>query len=226
MIDARTVILIRHGDTNLNDTNPDDDLIRGWAEVPLNAQGKAQAEAVARSLIGRLPDAMVASDLARAWETAKIISQVTGLPISQVSQSFRPWHVGEFEGQPTKQAVPRIIAHAEHTPDTPLPGGESFNEFRFRFFQGLYNALDRFTGEVAIVAHHRNERLLCAWQSADWPSTGLVKIDDFNKKGAAPGTCTPYQIPMHRLATIVQMNDFAFGDGREEQYNFPLLQSA
>jgi 2,3-bisphosphoglycerate-dependent phosphoglycerate mutase len=77
MAKHKRILLIRHGETDWNRT----ERIQGMEDIPLNALGLAQAEAVAIEL-GKIVigDAeMVSSDLVRTRETAKPIIEATGL---------------------------------------------------------------------------------------------------------------------------------------------------
>ena len=74
----RRVYLLRHGDVNYFDEQgrpfrPD--------TVPLNADGRRQAEAAARELAAVPLDRVIASDLVRSVETAGIITAGRGLLI-------------------------------------------------------------------------------------------------------------------------------------------------
>ena len=61
------IIIIRHGETEWNKTGR----FQGHSDVPLSAEGRAQAEALGRHLALDHVDAIYASDLIRAMETMK-----------------------------------------------------------------------------------------------------------------------------------------------------------
>lgn len=202
---VRDLELIRHGSTDLNSNDTSVDRIRGHKDVPLNEEGKAQAAATGDQLKRNPPDALVASDLCRAKLTAQIISEKTGVPVSWVTEHFRPWDAGQLTGQKSSMAVPIMAQFAEHRPDEPLPGGESFHTFLGRFFIGLDEALQRHPqGRVGIVAHHRNERVLHAWRAKGFPLDGSIDIKTFNQKGEHTGGATPFQIPADRVRAVAQ----------------------
>jgi broad specificity phosphatase PhoE len=200
---VRDLLLIRHGETDMNESATSGnsvDKIRGHTDIPLNEAGKQQAaltgEQLSRS--GVKPDAVVTSDLCRAKLTAQIIAQHLGVPINEVSDHFRPWDAGKLTGQKSEKAVPIMAQFAQHAPNQKLPGGESFNAFRTRFFVGLANALQKHQGLLAVVSHHRNERLLHAWQAAGFPADGSIDTKTFNKKGEATGKAQHFKIPVDR----------------------------
>jgi broad specificity phosphatase PhoE len=67
---ARVLYLVRHGET---DWNLEPVRCQGWADVPLNERGRAQARELGRSLAGRGIELVVTSHLARARETAELV---------------------------------------------------------------------------------------------------------------------------------------------------------
>ena len=73
------ILAIRHGETAWNvDTR-----IQGHLDIPLNATGREQASRLARALLGHAPiDAICSSDLSRALQTARIVADATGAPLS------------------------------------------------------------------------------------------------------------------------------------------------
>lgn len=184
----RTIIFIRHGSTDLNSDDNSVDRLRGWKDVPLNPDGKKHAEYTAKLLQDNPPGKIVTSDLKRAVETAEIISKITGAPVVWETEKFRPWNVGKYTGQLSSKAVPIIGEYAKSKPFYQIPDGESFDTFRRRFFSGLDEALDKYPGLLAVVSHHRNERLLKAWIAADYPTNNAIDIKVFNQKGEKPGT--------------------------------------
>ncbi len=202
--DERDIMVIRHGATKLNNDDISVDRLRGWTDVPLSDDGKKEAEKLGQKLKADPPDVLVSSDLSRAAETADIISQAIGVKVSEKSQAFRPWDVGKYAGQTTKDAIPILADYAENKPDEPVPGGkdspgESFNSFKDRLLSGLQAALDKYDGRLGIVTHHRDERLLHAWAADGFPADGSVDINTFNQKGEPTGAICPLSIPTTAL---------------------------
>jgi broad specificity phosphatase PhoE len=195
VIETRDIQIVRHGATALNNSDVSVDRIRGWKDIPLSPEGKVEAKRLGREMRKDKPDVIVSSDLSRAADTAKIISKITKVPISEVSKDFRPWDVGDYAGLISKKALPLLARHVDN-PDKTCPGGESFNQFRSRFLNGVRRVLERYEGKVAIVAHHRNERILVAWAKVGFPADGDIDIKVFTEKGDAPGTVREMAIPM------------------------------
>jgi probable phosphoglycerate mutase len=180
------MLIIRHGATVLNERHDSPDQIRGWKDVPLDAHGKREAKEVARQLAHAGIEAIWSSDLQRARATAEELGKTTGAPITY-THMLRPWNLGELTGKTTKDVMPKVRHHVMH-PDEIVKDGESFNSFKSRTFAGMREAM-RHTPEqvLAIVTHHRVERLLNAWDAAGQPDDEAVDIPTMLDKGEDPG---------------------------------------
>ena len=89
----RRLILLRHGQTTYNATNR----MQGHLDSPLSETGLAQARSAAE-LVAKLGGSkIVASDLQRAANTAQIIADRLGLPVSTDAR-LRETHLGEWQG--------------------------------------------------------------------------------------------------------------------------------
>lgn len=86
------LLLIRHGQSEWNA----DGRWQGQADPPLTDLGRAQAHHAARSL--GVVDAIVASDLQRAAETAAIISEELGVGPLVLDPDLRERDAGEWSG--------------------------------------------------------------------------------------------------------------------------------
>lgn len=197
-----TFTFIRHGTTRMN--NQDDtsqDRIRGWTNVPLNEDGVKDAEKAGKKLEGSGIKVIVHSDLDRSAQTAKIVNKEGELGATLVSTpKLRPWNLGKYTAKPTSEVMSEIAAYILEKPDEPVPDGESFNDFRARCFAGFQYALKRANGRsFAVVAHHRNERLMTSWDKAGQPADHSIDLDEFVKKGDAPGGIVEYEINPRRL---------------------------
>lgn len=105
------------------------------------------------------------------------------------SKSFRPWDVGEHTGEPQDSVYKHMERYARETPDKKVPGGESFNAFKTRFLGAIKRVRRDFPGEtVAIVTHHRGDRIFPAWKAAGFPDNEDVDLDVFlDPGGIDPG---------------------------------------
>jgi len=88
------LFLVRHGETVDNARQ----LMQGQLQGALNAKGTAQAEDVARQLQDEHFDAIIASDLRRAIQTAEIIARPHQLPVV-TTPLLRERDWGDFTGR-------------------------------------------------------------------------------------------------------------------------------
>lgn len=196
---VRKIQLVRHGATRLNNNDISVDRIRGWKDIPLSEDGRKEAKRLGEKMQEEPPDFIVSSDLERTLETAAIISSKTKAPLKIVTKDFRPWNVGDYAGKLSKDVAPILADYAENHPTKAIPGGESFNAFRKRFFGGLAEVLDNKEGVPAIVTHHRGERLLHAWLKAGCPPDDSLDIREFNKKGEHTGAVMHLDLPIQKV---------------------------
>jgi broad specificity phosphatase PhoE len=97
----RLLYLTRHGETDWNAAGR----WQGHTDIPLNAKGRTQAEAVADTLRGVGLSGIVSSDLSRAYETARIVGERLGLPVAYVDTDLRERAFGPFEGLTREECV-------------------------------------------------------------------------------------------------------------------------
>lgn len=200
-MNGTTIFVVRHGATKMNNqTDLSEDRIRGWANVPLSDEGRQEAHKAAAELQKFGIQVVETSDLVRASETAQIIGQAIGVQ-PQPNPKLRPWNLGDFTGQSTKDALPKIAEYATSRQDEPVPGGESFNQFKERALQGVGEAIQRAGGRpLCIVTHHRDERLLRAWEAMGEPPSHEIDLGTFLQKGDPPGGVFEMQINPAALA--------------------------
>jgi broad specificity phosphatase PhoE len=96
MIKPTTLYLIRHGQTEYNRMG----LLQGRGiDAPLDQLGQEQSYAVARYLKQENIDCVYSSSLTRARNTAQIISEQLGLPLSGSFADLDEMHFGVAEGR-------------------------------------------------------------------------------------------------------------------------------
>ena len=140
-----TIILIRHGETDLNTAR-----ILQPPDTPLGAHGIAQAAAVAQRVAALAPQALMSSDLRRAWQTAEAIAATTGLAI-EPEPLLHERNFGDWRGRPW--------GDMELDPATFLgtpPNGESPQVFHDRVALAWAAVLARraqMTGPLVVVSH-------------------------------------------------------------------------
>lgn len=170
------LILVRHGETEGQSS------IRyyGATDVPLSDLGRAQANAARERIPGETFDAVWASSLCRAWESARIIAPRH--PV-RVEWDFREIDFGRWEGL-TREEIERRDPglHADWQAKRPgfeFPDGETRPDFRHRIERGLVRLRETGVQSALVVAHKGVVRTLLELVSAhtlgpDHPDLGGV----------------------------------------------------
>lgn len=200
----QAVTVVRHGSTAMNAENggSTEDRIRGWANVPLSPKGREEVRELGAKLADSGIERIYHSDLDRAHDTAQAISNTTGAPMIAVP-GLRPWHVGQFTGQPSTEVIAEIKDYAKNAPDTALPDGESFNQFRARVFSALQAIMQQSEGrKVALVTHHRVERLIKSWKAAGSSPDGSVDLSVMFSRGDKPATAENVILDLDALNNV------------------------
>ncbi|EHN73243.1 histidine phosphatase family protein [Streptomyces coelicoflavus] len=99
---GRRVILWRHGQTAWNVERR----FQGSTDVELTGTGVAQARRAAGLLVHLRPDAIVASDLVRAANTAAELSVLTGLEVT-LEEGLRETYAGVWQGLTHDEIIAR-----------------------------------------------------------------------------------------------------------------------
>ena len=159
-------ILVRHGQTKWNAGSRGGEHFRGRIEVPLNAKGEAQAEAVARRLAPLDFAAIYASPLRRAQRTAWPLARLRGLPVVSFG-GLLDVDYGEWSGLPHTEVAevwPELYARWRSAPHTvQFPGGEGLADVRRRVADGLDEIAGRHRDGIVVLVGHQvvNKVLLC-----------------------------------------------------------------
>jgi len=148
------VILVRHGETEWNRI----ERFRGRADVPLNANGLAQAEATGRRVAAQWqPAAVYSSPLSRALRTAEAIAKHFGLPV-QPYPGLLDIHYGEWQGltpDEVRQRWPEVAHNWYEAPQLArIPGGETLDDLRARGLATVRELADRHEGETIVLVGH------------------------------------------------------------------------
>lgn len=133
---------IRHGTTEWNLAGK----MQGHRDIPLAEVGRVQAKLLAERLISEKWDGIIASDLSRARETARIISDITKTPVLGLDARLRERSYGKLEGTTLED---RLLRWGEHwrTMDLGLENEE--------------NLLHRWTAFLAEMEHqYKGKRIL------------------------------------------------------------------
>ncbi len=148
------LILIRHGETEWNKQRR----IQGCrSDTRLSQKGLEEADRVAAVLRKERIDAIYASPMKRASETAQIIAEACKLPV-QVFNELREIDAGELDGLFERELTgPYEVVWKEFrngNASTPLPGGESLQDLQKRSSWAVDRMLEKhIDGTVVVVAH-------------------------------------------------------------------------
>ncbi|MDZ7616510.1 MAG: histidine phosphatase family protein [Patescibacteria group bacterium] len=143
---------IRHGESAHNAEGR----IQGHSDVPLSELGRRQSAAVAAALADMPIDALYASPLRRALETAQPIADRIGLPIV-TDPRLKEINAGVFQNR-RRSELPEL--HPEEyqcwlsgDPDFTIPQGESRRALMARGNDALHAIRDAGPAHAVVVSH-------------------------------------------------------------------------
>lgn len=148
------VLLVRHGETEWNRI----ERFRGRADVPLNENGVAQAEATARRVAAEWrPSAIFASPLSRAVRTAEEIARPFRLAV-ELHPGLVDIHYGQWQGLSPQEAKERwpdqLRAWYEAPQMARIPGGETLEQVRSRGLAAVNDLAARHEGGTLVLVAH------------------------------------------------------------------------
>lgn len=191
------LILLRHGETIWNTQKR----LQGHDDSPLSDRGIAQARAIAPSLRALAPARVVASDLGRTRQTARLI----GYQDAPGEPRLRELDMGEWTGRAKDELIasrPEEYAAWRAGRFTPR-GGESWADFTLRIRTALTDWVGRGGGDLLAIVHSGVVRAAC---------NVFIGLAPHHILPVTPGTLTVF--------------DFANGDAsapRLEAYNIGAL---
>jgi broad specificity phosphatase PhoE len=137
-----SLALVRHGETDWNRERR----LQGRADIPLNSTGVEQA----RSLVERFDASewslILSSPLARAWETARVLSAASGIPLGEPAGGLIERSFGSAEGEIVTDAKARWG-------ESRYPGSETQEEVGARGSRFLTEVVQSGVGNVILVSH-------------------------------------------------------------------------
>ncbi|MBI4569800.1 MAG: histidine phosphatase family protein [Planctomycetes bacterium] len=149
-----TLVCLRHGETDFNRRS----VVQGQLDVPLNENGRRQVQRAAARFTGQRFEAVYASDLLRARESAAIIAGALGLE-PRAWAELREQHLGEWQGRPWPEvrelwregvSASGDLANDQFRP----PGGETYAEMFARVFAAFTRIADAHPKGAALVVTH------------------------------------------------------------------------
>jgi probable phosphoglycerate mutase len=174
------ILLIRHGETDWNI----DKRLQGHIDIALNAEGWRQARALALVLENEPLDAIYASDLQRARDTAQAIADLQGQAVL-IDPALRERSYGGFEGLQHHEIAQRhpayFAAWSARALDVRYPDGERVAETMREFSGRVVNAVQRLLNagrhrKIAIVTHGGVLECIYRWAR----QTGFAQPRDFD----------------------------------------------
>jgi broad specificity phosphatase PhoE len=167
------IYMVRHGTTTLNVQNR----YRGRRDVPLDAQGWADAVEAAKALSPVGLAAVYAGPLRRTINTAQVIADECRVPDVRILHGLVNLDYGEWEGMTSAEAAmydPEMFRLYKEDPDNAIcPNGERLTDGQKRIVEAIQLMGERHRGErVAGVTHAVMIRLVAATilrlPGADW----------------------------------------------------------
>jgi broad specificity phosphatase PhoE len=171
-----TLFLVRHGETDWNRSGQ----IMGERPVPLNRHGVAQTQRLAESLQGRSIEALYSSPVARALQTADILSPALHLPVT-VEGGLTEVGVGQWEGRYWKDLTEDSVRHNFYIrpQEARPPGGETLHEVQSRAVAAVERAgAGVRAGSLLFVSHADVLRAILAhYLRIDLQTARQMRID-------------------------------------------------
>ncbi|MGH3032044.1 MAG: histidine phosphatase family protein [Gaiellaceae bacterium] len=146
-----TILLARHGESDWNAARR----WQGHADRPLTEAGRAQAEVLAERLDEIHLDAVYASDLRRARETAEVVARRKGLTV-EIFSALREVDVGSWSGLTRAEAEERFPEGFRRwlAGGPGWEGGETYEEMAERTGHAVRAiAGEHPSGRVLLVSH-------------------------------------------------------------------------
>ncbi|PLC51416.1 phosphoglycerate mutase [Pollutimonas subterranea] len=170
--------LVRHGETEWNANRR----LQGWLDIPLSPVGIRQAEQLAdyfQSPDFDVPiDAIVSSDLNRAFETARISAGHLGLPL-HASPDLRERCYGIYEGRDWAM-LDELRANGGgvdfRNPQQAVEKGESLHDFSARIGEAFEALAQQYQGKSLLVFSHGGV-IDIAWRKARGISLDAARPD-------------------------------------------------
>jgi len=169
------LLLVRHGESTWNAERR----WQGHADAPLTEAGIAQARESARVLAGETLDALLASDLRRAFDTARILGDPHSLA-PRVDARLRELDVGVWNGLRREEIAARwpgaLAAFDAGDPDAPAGGAETRRQLAARVHAALDDLARAHTGGTVLVVAHGGV-LAAATGEAGHANAAVVHLD-------------------------------------------------
>jgi broad specificity phosphatase PhoE len=149
---AMKLFCVRHGETLYNLEGR----IQGQSDSHLSPLGRRQCRAVASALAGHEIDAIIASPLARALESAQVVADRLNLSVL-TDPRLMEINAGIFQGLTWNEITERFpnetVRWRSQDPDFRIPGGESRRDVMLRARQAFCAIREAGYQRAAVIAH-------------------------------------------------------------------------
>lgn len=194
-----TFLFVRHGE---NEYVKEGRLAGRLPGVHLNDNGRKQAQAVAKSLVGMKISAVYSSPLERTMETAQPIAEALHTQVIPRA-GLNEVDFGEWQGKTLKSLRRRKLWKIVQAAPSQMrfPGGESFSEAQIRICQEIENLSETHNPKdlLVCVSHSDIIKLAVAYYVG-------IPIDLFQRVLISPGSMTVLSINRGRSHLITLNN--------------------
>jgi broad specificity phosphatase PhoE len=196
MIDGARLLLARHGRHDWL-APPINRLAGHLPGVHINAIGRTEAQALARRLAASPPDRIISSPVERTVETATIIADALGLPVTTDAR-LTETGMGAWEGLKISDVMARYPAQwtAWRTAPTQadVPGMERVGALAERMVAAATDYLA--IGGSTLLVSHQDPLLALVCRLLDLP------LDAMRRMEVSPGSLTVFEIVRGRPVLV------------------------
>ncbi len=143
---------MRHGETETNRNH----IWQGSQDIPLNANGRKQAEEAALIVKDINPEFVITSNLTRAIETGEIAAKLAGKARFIIDPELRERNCGEVEGLTTLEIQEKYGIKMDMTSREvdSIPGAEPYKDFEARVMSALQKIYTEYNGRRVLLVSH------------------------------------------------------------------------
>lgn len=149
---ANTYYLVRHGEAE-NNVLGILNSFSGQTEYLLTAHGRSTIQLTAQFLQSHQPHFIVSSPVLRTRETALIIQDVLGIPLT-IDQRLCENHFGKFEGRQLQAFLEYVRSRGGRLEDIAEAGIEGYTSIRERAQAFLVDVVRHCSGEKIVIVSH------------------------------------------------------------------------
>ena len=167
------LVLVRHATAEAHGR------FQGQLDVSLTSAGRQELPLLGEKCSRYPVQAVYASDLRRARETADALARKLDLVVS-VRPELREMHFGEWEGLSWNQIARRYpklaVQWIERFPCQTIPGGEPLTQFRKRTAAGMREIVAANQGQCVVVVTHAGVIRFTLGRALGLPARNLFRL--------------------------------------------------